>query len=118
MTFRQRSLIPYILLVAGILFTPQVLYSGQTLDDMQTNPGQWVMPGKDYALTRYSELTRITTDNVKDLTVAWTFSTGVLRGHEGAPLVVGTTMFLVTPFPNIVYALDLSKPGAPLSKLK
>ena len=35
-------------------------------------------------------------------------------GHEGAPLVVGDTMYLVTPYPNIAYALDLSKPGAPI----
>ena len=78
---------------------------------MQNNPGQWVLPGKDYALTRYSELTQISKDNVKNLKAAWTFSTGVLRGHEGAPLVVGSTMYVVTPFPNIVYALDLTKPG-------
>ena len=45
--------------------------------------------------------------NVKDLQVAWTFSTGVLRGHEGSPLVVGNVMYVHTPFPNIVYALDL-----------
>jgi lanthanide-dependent methanol dehydrogenase len=51
---------------------------------------------------------------VKDLKVAWTFSTGVLRGHEGGPLVVGSTMYVHTPFPNIVYALDLSKDGAPV----
>jgi lanthanide-dependent methanol dehydrogenase len=42
-----------------------------------------------------------------------TFSTGTLQGHEGAPLVVNNTMYVVTPFPNILYALDLTKPGAP-----
>ena len=57
---------------------------------------------------------QITADNVKDLKVAWTFSTGVLRGHEGEPIVVGNTMYLATPFPNIVYALDLTKEGAPI----
>ena len=41
------------------------------------------------------------------------FSTGTLRGHEGNPLVVGNVMYVHTSFPNIVYALDLSKPGAP-----
>jgi PQQ-dependent dehydrogenase (methanol/ethanol family) len=81
---------------------------------MQKDPGQWVLPGKDYSLIRYSELNKITTANVNNLKVAWTFSTGVLRGHEGSPLVVGDTMYLVTPFPNIVYALDLTKPGAPV----
>ena len=74
----------------------------------------WAMPNKNNAGTRYSELGEITADNVKNLKVAWTFSTGVLRGHEGEPLVIGSTMFVQTPFPNIVYALDLSKEGAPI----
>jgi len=75
---------------------------------------QWTMQNKNYASTRYSALDSINTDTVKSLKVAWTFSTGVLRGHEGAPLVVGNTMYVHTPFPNIVYALDLSKEGAPV----
>ena len=72
------------------------------------------MPAKNYANTRYSELDEINTVNVKDLRVAFTFSTGVNRGQESAPLVVGGTMFVLSPFPNILYALDLSQPGAPL----
>src|SRR5947207_15314857 len=75
---------------------------------------QWGMPNKNYASTRYSSLNAINTDNVKTLKAAWTFSTGVLRGHEGGPLVVGSTMYVHTPFPNIVYALDLTKEGAPV----
>lgn len=76
--------------------------------------GQWTMPAKNYASTRYSELKEITADNVKDLKVAFTFSTGVNRGHEAAPLVVNNTMYIVAPYPNILYALDLTKPGAPM----
>lgn len=76
--------------------------------------GQWAMPAKNYASTRYSELAEITEDNVKTLQVAFTFSTGVNKGQEAAPLVVGNTMYIVTPFPNILYALDLTKPGAPM----
>jgi PQQ-dependent dehydrogenase (methanol/ethanol family) len=75
--------------------------------------GQWAMPAKNYASTRFSELDEIKADNVADLQVAFTFSTGVLRGHEAAPLVVGDTMYVVTPYPNHVYALDLTRPGAP-----
>ena len=88
--------------------------SAQSLEEKQKNPDQWVLPGKDYALTRYSELDEINTQTVRNLKVAWTFSTGTLRGHEGAPLVVDNTMYFVTPFPNIVYALDLTKEGAPI----
>jgi len=76
--------------------------------------GQWTMPAKNYASTRYSELAEITQENVGKLQVAFTFSTGINKGHEAAPLVVGQTMYIITPYPNILYALDLSKPGAPM----
>jgi PQQ-dependent dehydrogenase (methanol/ethanol family) len=79
-----------------------------------TDDGEWRMPAKDYASTRYSGLDQITAANAKTLQLAWTFSTGVVRGHEAAPLVVGNTMYIVTPYPNYVYALDLTQPGAPL----
>jgi PQQ-dependent dehydrogenase (methanol/ethanol family) len=78
----------------------------------QTEDGQWTMPAKDYSSTRYSGLDQINTENVKNLKVAWTFSTGVDRGQEAAPLVIGSTMYVVTPYPNILYALDLTKPGS------
>ena len=65
----------------------------------------------NYAGQRYSELDQINKENVGDLQVAWTFSTGVLRGHEGSPLVIGDMMYVHTPFPNIVYALDLDQDG-------
>ncbi|TXM65691.1 PQQ-dependent dehydrogenase, methanol/ethanol family, partial [Methylobacterium sp. WL120] len=71
------------------------------------NPAEQVLQTVDYANTRYSKLDQINAGNVKNLQVAWTFSTGVLRGHEGSPLVVGNMMYVHTPFPNIVYALDL-----------
>ncbi|HKS09024.1 MAG TPA: methanol/ethanol family PQQ-dependent dehydrogenase [Pyrinomonadaceae bacterium] len=76
--------------------------------------GQWLMPAKNYASTRFSGLEEINTSNVANLKLAWSFSTGVLRGHEAAPIVANNTMYVVTPYPNIVYALDLTKPGAPV----
>ncbi len=75
--------------------------------------GQWTMPGKNYANTRYSGLDQINAQNVKDLKVAFTFSTGVNRGQEAPPLVVGNIMYVLTPYPNILYALDLTRDGAP-----
>ena len=74
--------------------------------------GEWRIPAKDYASRRYSGLDQITTENVNQLRLAWTFSTGVLRGHEAAPIVAENTMYVVTPHPNILYALDLSRNGA------
>ncbi len=75
--------------------------------------GEWAITGRDYSLQRYSPLKQITTANVANLKAAWTMSTGTLRGHEGAPLVIGNVMYVHSSFPNIVFALDLSKPGAP-----
>jgi PQQ-dependent dehydrogenase (methanol/ethanol family) len=83
---------------------------------MSQNPKDWVMSTGDYANTRYSKLRQINSENVGNLHPAWMFSTGVLRGHEGAPLVIGDVMYLNTPFPNIVYALDLNNDGKILWK--
>jgi lanthanide-dependent methanol dehydrogenase len=87
--------------------------NAQDLQTMSKNANQWVMTGRTYDLQRFSPLNQISTSNVKNLHVAWTMSTGTLRGHEGNPLVVGSTMYVHSSFPNKVYALDLSKPGAP-----
>jgi PQQ-dependent dehydrogenase (methanol/ethanol family) len=88
-------------------------FAQDQLAEMTKDPNQWVMAGRTYDLQRYSPLTQITTTTVKNLKAAWSFSTGTLRGHEGAPLVVGSVMYVHTSFPNKVYALDLTKPGAP-----
>jgi PQQ-dependent dehydrogenase (methanol/ethanol family) len=75
--------------------------------------GNWVMPGKDYAASRFSGLKDITPTNVKKMSLAFTFSTGTTNGFEAPPLVVNGTMYIITPYPNYLYALDLTKPGAP-----
>jgi PQQ-dependent dehydrogenase (methanol/ethanol family) len=74
----------------------------------QAEDGEWRMPAKDYASTRYSALGDITAANVKNLKLAFTFSTGVERGHEAAPIVADGALYIVTPWPNTVYALDFS----------
>jgi lanthanide-dependent methanol dehydrogenase len=79
-----------------------------------TAAGEWQIPAGDYASSRFSDLAQITPANAANLRAAWTFSTGVLRGHEGQPLVVNNTMYLVTPYPNVSYALDLTQAGQPL----
>ena len=73
--------------------------------------GQWTMPTKNFASTRYSELSEINTQNVKNLQVAFTFSTGVNQGQESPRSSSATTMYILTPYPNILYALDLSQAG-------
>ena len=92
------------------------VYANDELNKLSQDAKQWVMPTGDYANTRHSMLKEITAANVGKLQVAWTFSTGVLRGHEGAPLVVGDVMYVHTPFPNNVFALDLNNDGKILWK--
>ena len=74
--------------------------------------GNWEMPGKNYASTRFSAMRQITPANVRRLGIAFTFSTATTKGFEAPPLVVGSTMYLITPFPNYLYALDLKRGGA------
>ncbi len=76
--------------------------------------GEWTLPAGDYANTRFSPLDQINTKNVSSLKIIGTMSTGIPHGHEGQPLVVNGTLYVVTPFPNDLIALDLSKPGFPM----
>jgi lanthanide-dependent methanol dehydrogenase len=110
-------------LMAGVLISFGLIASAANAQDggndllkMQQNPANVVMPTGNYANHRYSPLSQITTGNVGKLQVAWTFSTGVLRGHEGQPLVIGDVMYLHAPFPNTVFALDLNNDGKILWK--
>jgi PQQ-dependent dehydrogenase (methanol/ethanol family) len=77
------------------------------LAQLSKDPKNWTMQAGDLSNQRYSELKQINSKNAKSLQVAWTFSTGVLRGHEGGPLVIGDTMYLHSPFPNKVFAISL-----------
>ncbi|WP_040485259.1 methanol/ethanol family PQQ-dependent dehydrogenase [Lutibaculum baratangense] len=95
------------LLSATALVTTTAL-ANDKLVEMQENASDWVMQTGNYANWRWSELDQINKDNVGELQVAWTMSTGVLRGHEGGPLVIGDMMYFTTPFPNNVFAVDLS----------
>jgi PQQ-dependent dehydrogenase (methanol/ethanol family) len=107
---RRALLAPAAVLLATAFLGAPAKANDQLLQ-MQNNPGTWVLANGNYANQRYSTLSQINRDNVRNLQVAWTFSTGVLRGHEGGPLVIGDVMYVHTPFPNIVYALDLNDDG-------
>jgi PQQ-dependent dehydrogenase (methanol/ethanol family) len=104
----MRRLLVGTCLSTAALVAAGAAYANEELIKLSQDPKQWVMPAGNYANTRHSTLKQITADNVGKLQVAWTFSTGVLRGHEGAPLVVGDVMYVHGPFPNPVYALNLA----------
>jgi PQQ-dependent dehydrogenase (methanol/ethanol family) len=97
--------------VAVLLLTGTAGWANDSVLAETAKPEQWAIQMGNYANTRYSELDQINRDNVADLRVAWTFSTGVLRGHEGSPLVIGDVMYVHTPFPNNIFALDLANDG-------
>ncbi len=100
----------------GAMLVSGVANANEQLEKMSKNPADWVIPAGNYASQRFTQLKQITPENVKHLTPAWSFSTGVLRGHEGGPLIIGDVMYFSTPFPNIVYALDLNHDGKILWK--
>nr|WP_316233464.1 methanol/ethanol family PQQ-dependent dehydrogenase [Bradyrhizobium sp. SZCCHNPS2010] len=98
------------LLAMGSLGGAGLASANDKLDQLSQSDENWAMPGKDYKSDNYSKANQINTDNVKNLRPAWTFSTGLLNGHEGAPLVVNGTMYIHTSFPNNTFALDLKDP--------
>src|SRR5450631_3689369 len=82
--------------------------ANQELTQLSADANNWAMQAGNFANTRHSELKQVNAGNVSKLQVAWMFSTGVLRGHEGSPLVIGDTMYIHSPFPNKVFAMDLN----------
>ena len=101
----------------GHALSPPTPSAGRTAPSAANAPaddGQWTMPSKNYASTRFSSLTEISPQNVAHLVPQFSFSLAVNKGQEAAPIVADNVMYLVTAYPNIVYALDLTKPGAPM----
>src|ERR1700729_2876930 len=112
----MRLLFSKICFSAAAVLVAGAANANEELIKMSQNPKDWVMPTGNYANHRYSQLKQITSENAAKLQAAWTFSTGVLRGHEGGPLVIGNVMFVHGPFPNPVFALDLNNEGKILWK--
>jgi lanthanide-dependent methanol dehydrogenase len=93
------------------LGVPSVTQGHQGLLALQKDPKQWVMPNGNYSGWNYSALDQINLSNIQNLTMAWSMQLGILDAHEASPLVIGNTMYIVTPKPNYVYALDLTHDG-------
>jgi PQQ-dependent dehydrogenase (methanol/ethanol family) len=102
-----------VLVLAGVLaaiLSPSSsgqAFANEELAKLASEPSNWAMQSGDFANQRYSALKQVNKSNAKTLSVAWTFSTGVLRGHEGGPLVVGDTLYVHSPYPNKVFAISL-----------
>ena len=76
----------------GLAALPGLALANEEVIKLTHNPNNWAMQAGNMQNQRYSALKQINKDNVKNMRVAWTFSTGVLRGHEGGPLVIGDIM--------------------------
>jgi len=108
----RRLAIAVVATVAAGLLAAQAWTDEPGRTKADAGDGQWVRAAHDYASTRYSGLAQITSANVRQLRLAWSFHTGVERGQEAAPLVIGDTLYVVTPYPNVLWALDLRRDGA------
>ncbi|MBU3693835.1 MAG: PQQ-dependent dehydrogenase, methanol/ethanol family [Rhodocyclaceae bacterium] len=94
--------------VALAVAAPSAALANADLAKLMAVPGNWAAPAGNFSNHRHTKLTQINKSNVNKLQVAWTFSTGVLRGHEGGPLVIGDTLYVHSAFPNKVFAINLA----------
>jgi len=78
---------------------------GARIRGADAEPGNWLAHGRTYDEQRFSPLREIDRSNVAKLGLAWSFETGVGRGHEATPIVVDGVMFLTLPW-SVVVALD------------
>jgi len=104
---KHRSTFIAAIVAAAAAAAAAVALADADLDQAMSNPSNWASQAGDYANHRHSTLNQINEGNVGKLQLAWSLSTGVLRGHEGSPLVIGDTLYMHTPFPNNVFAVDL-----------
>ena len=98
-------------LLGVVMILAASAFADEALEKDAQDPNQWVLPLGSYSGIRHSKLTQINTRNAAKLKVAWTMSTGTLRGQEGQPLVVGDMMYFESSYPNFVYAINLDKVG-------
>jgi len=98
----------YLIGALVLLAAASVTQANSDVEKLSANPKNWAMQAGDMYNQRYSKLNQINAGNVNKLQVAWLFSTGVLRGHEGSPLVIGDTMYIHAPFPNKIFAVDIN----------
>jgi alcohol dehydrogenase (cytochrome c) len=82
------------------------LYPNYVTNDMLMNADvdsqNWLHYGKDYQMTRYSQLSQINRDNVKSLTPAWNLSFGILEGQDSQAVAVNGTLYVTTSFNRVI----------------
>ena len=96
------------------IFGFSLLWTGAALATGNTGTtAEWTSHGGNLEGTHYSELSDINLNTIGTLAQPkliqeFALQTGVNGSHMGTPLVVGSTLYVVTPFPNVLTAYDLS----------
>lgn len=101
-------------LILVLAFTFSVSASDEVIR-LSSDARFWLLPGGNYSNWRYSGLGQINNKNAGLLELAWTFATGSMDNHAGGPLVLppeatglsSSTLFISTPYPNEVLAINL-----------
>ncbi len=68
-------------------------------------PGDWLSYGRDYGEQRFSPLTQVNKNTIKDLELAWSFDMYTNRGLEASPIVVDGIMYMTGSW-SVVFAVD------------
>ena len=84
--------------------------NAERLGNANADGANWMSYGRTYDEQRHSPLTQISTDNVDELGLAWSFDLNTSRGVEATPLVIDGVMYTTSAW-SVVYALD-AKTGA------
>ena len=94
-----------ILLLSLCLFACVQKASDIRQDNAYLASKEWPSFGRDYYNPRISTVKQITPENVKNLSLAWQFKSGVSASFQATPIVVNGVMFVALPY-NHVVALD------------
>jgi quinoprotein glucose dehydrogenase len=117
MNLRNVGTIIIVLLALPSLSWPQTVGNHARDKDSAHRPpatSDWPAYGRDPGGSRYSPLTQINRENVKELKVTWTYRTGHTdvqarsarnSAFEATPILVDGTLYLSTPFSRVI-ALD------------
>lgn len=76
--------------------------SDQMLLNAGADSANWLMYGGSYSNQRYSPLRQISTENVDELQLAWTYQTGSQLSFETTPVVVNGIMYMTTPNSHVI----------------
>jgi alcohol dehydrogenase (cytochrome c) len=116
----MRAALGAVSLVAAAVVTLGGQYSmtvsRDRLANAQNEPQNWLMMNGDYGSTRYSKLTQINRDNVKDLRMVWAFALGGMQdvGQNGPenelnPLIDNGFMYTSDGW-GTLYKIDARNP--------